>query len=104
MGDKIQATIENVLMRAFENQIEEGSIILLSRFRVSEMNFKYPVINHPFKLNFYRQTNIKRSLEFDGHLYGFRFVDFHQIINKHVQVEDTVGIIFLYFKLMTTFE
>ncbi|KAL8189061.1 hypothetical protein R6Q57_029322, partial [Mikania cordata] len=83
-GDKIQATIKKILMCAFENQLEEGNIILLSRFGVGEMNFKYPVIKHPFRLNFCRQTNIKRCLEFDGPLYGFRFIDFHQIINKHV--------------------
>ncbi|KAD4981781.1 hypothetical protein E3N88_18452 [Mikania micrantha] len=48
-GDKIQATIKKVLMCAFENQLEEGSIILLSRFGVGEMNFKYHVIKHPFR-------------------------------------------------------
>ncbi|KAL8210654.1 hypothetical protein R6Q57_005091 [Mikania cordata] len=84
-GDKIQATIKKVLMFAFENQLEEANIILLNRFGVGEMNFKYFVIKHNFKLNFYRQTNINRCLEFDGPLYSFRFVDFHQIINMHVQ-------------------
>ncbi|KAL8243998.1 hypothetical protein R6Q59_010256 [Mikania micrantha] len=83
--DKIQATAKKVLMYIFENQLEEGNIILLSRFGVGQMNFKYHVIKHNFKLNFYRQTNIERCLEFDGPLYGFRFVDFHQIINRHVQ-------------------
>ncbi|KAL8204478.1 hypothetical protein R6Q57_010101, partial [Mikania cordata] len=89
-GDKIQATIKKVLMCAFENQLEEGNIILLSRFSVGEMNIKYHVIKHSLKLNFYCQTNIKRCLEFDSPLYGFRFIDFYQIINRHVQVEDTV--------------
>ncbi|XP_022019173.1 replication protein A 70 kDa DNA-binding subunit C-like [Helianthus annuus] len=44
-GDKIQATVKKGLMCVFENQLEEGSVVLLSKFGVGEMNDKFPIIN-----------------------------------------------------------
>ncbi|XP_022023700.1 uncharacterized protein LOC110923955 [Helianthus annuus] len=62
-GDKIQATVKKVLMCVFENQLEEGSVVLLSKFGVGEMNDKFP------------------------------FVDLHEIINREVEVESTADVI-----------
>ncbi|XP_035840006.1 uncharacterized protein LOC118487346 [Helianthus annuus] len=90
-GDKIQATIKKVLMCVFENQLEEGSVVFLSKFGVGEMNGKFPVIKYSYKLIFYRHTNVKHCENFDGPLYGFQFVDLHHIINREVEVESTVG-------------
>ncbi|KAL8227402.1 hypothetical protein R6Q59_000131 [Mikania micrantha] len=70
-------------MPNFENQLQESSIIFLTKFGVGEMTFKYLVIKHTFKLNFNRQTNVKNCLDFDGPLYGFRFTGFTKsLINK----------------------
>ncbi|KAJ0449938.1 putative transcription factor interactor and regulator LIM family [Helianthus annuus] len=65
-GDKIQATIKKVLMCVFENQLEEGSVVFLSKFGVGEMNGKFPVIKYSYKLIFYRHTNVKRWGQVEG--------------------------------------
>lgn len=79
----------------FEKQLEEGCTIFLSKFGVGEMNFKFPVIKHPYKLIFYRQTVVKPCDDFAGPLYGFRFVEFDDIINRKVGAEATVGKLYL---------
>ncbi|XP_022032383.1 uncharacterized protein LOC110933470 [Helianthus annuus] len=91
-GDKSQVIVKKVLMSVFENQLEEGSAVVLSKFGVGEMNDKFPIIKHSYKLIFYHQTNVKRCEDFKGPLYGFQLVDFHHIINRDVVVESTIDV------------
>jgi signal peptidase I len=80
-----------MFMHIFENQLQEGSIILLNKFGVGENTDKFPVIKHSYKLIFYRHTTVTICQEFLGPLYGFLFVDFDHIINGEVEFENTVG-------------
>lgn len=81
MPEKIQATIKMALCLKFENVLEEGMIVFLSKFGVGENRGKYPKLKHRYKLNFDRCNSVKRCFSFDEPLYGFNFFDFAEINN-----------------------
>ncbi|GJQ95661.1 replication protein A 70 kDa DNA-binding subunit B-like protein [Tanacetum coccineum] len=92
-GRKIQATIKKMLIPNFEMLLQEGSIIILSKFGIAENNGKYPVIKHQYKLNFYRNTIVKKSLDFQGPVFGFHFVSFDNILNNEAGFDFSVDVI-----------
>ncbi|KAJ9554909.1 hypothetical protein OSB04_009523 [Centaurea solstitialis] len=90
-GKKIQGTIKAKLIHNFERFLAEGSIVVLSNFGVAENSGNYCIINHPCKLNFYHTTTVKKIEVFDGPVYGFGFVKFHDINNKKIGDEFAIG-------------
>ncbi|KAJ9551434.1 hypothetical protein OSB04_015479 [Centaurea solstitialis] len=92
-GKKIQGTIKAKLIHNFERFLAEGSIVVLSNFGVAENSGNYRIINHPCKLNFYHTTTVKKIEVFDGPVYGFGFVKFHDINNKKIGDEFAIDVI-----------
>ncbi|KAJ9535597.1 hypothetical protein OSB04_un001264 [Centaurea solstitialis] len=92
-GKKIQGTIKAKLIHNFERFLAEGSIVVLSNFGVAENSGNYCIINHPCKLNFYHTTTVKKIEVFDGPVYGFGFVKFHDINNKKIGDEFAIDVI-----------
>ncbi|KAJ9554099.1 hypothetical protein OSB04_018144 [Centaurea solstitialis] len=90
---KIQGTIKAKLIHNFERFLAEGSIVVLSNFGVAENSGNYRIINHPCKLNFYHTTTVKKIEVFDGPVYGFGFVKFHDINNKKIGDEFAIDVI-----------
>ncbi|PWA72601.1 nucleic acid-binding, OB-fold protein [Artemisia annua] len=86
-----KATIKKMLLPSFEMLLQEGSIIILSKFGIAENNGKHPVIKHQYKLNFYRNTIVKKSLDFQGPVFGFLFVSFDDILNNEAGFDFCVG-------------
>ncbi|KAJ9550919.1 hypothetical protein OSB04_014964 [Centaurea solstitialis] len=92
-GKKIQGTIKAKLIHNFERFLAEGSIVVLSNFGVAENSGNYRIINHPCKLNFYHTTTVKKIEVFDGPVYRFGFVKFHDINNKKIGDEFAIDVI-----------
>lgn len=80
LGDKMQATVNNVLILTFDNLLEENIIVFINKFVVVEMNEKILVIRHAYKINFYHNTTVNKVMEFYGPMYEFSFVPFDDII------------------------
>ncbi|GJW63303.1 replication protein A 70 kDa DNA-binding subunit C-like protein, partial [Tanacetum coccineum] len=69
------------LIPTFEPLLEQGTAVVITKFGIAENGGQYLILKHPFKLNFYRHT---KCPDFQGSLYGFRFVPFADILNKEV--------------------
>ncbi|GKB95436.1 reverse transcriptase domain-containing protein [Tanacetum coccineum] len=81
------------MIPTFEPLLEQGTTVLITKFGVAKNGGQYLILKHPFKLNFYRHTTVKKCPDFQGSLYGFRFVPFANILNKEVVGAEDVDVI-----------
>ncbi|GKE10468.1 nucleic acid-binding, OB-fold protein [Tanacetum coccineum] len=70
-GERIHAVVKKQSIPTFEPLLEQGMSVVITKFGVSENGGQYPILKHPFKLNFYRHTTVKTYPDFQGLLYGF---------------------------------
>ncbi|GJW67538.1 replication protein A 70 kDa DNA-binding subunit B [Tanacetum coccineum] len=75
-GNRVQGTIRNQNINKFQLLIDEGSCYRISNFDVGDNGGKYPLLNHRYKLNFYRNTTVTRVANFDNNTRGFKFEPF----------------------------
>ncbi|XP_022025015.1 uncharacterized protein LOC110925368 [Helianthus annuus] len=80
-GRKNQAGIKAPLIPLFISQLHEDEVVILSRFGVGENTDAYKVINHGYKINFYRCTVVTRANGWQGVDYGFNFIAHSHILN-----------------------
>ncbi|GJR85827.1 nucleic acid-binding, OB-fold protein [Tanacetum coccineum] len=92
-GERIHAVVKKQLIPTFEPLLEQGTTVVITKFGVAENGGQYLILKHPFKLNFYRHTAVKKCPDFQGSLYGFRFVPFANILNKEVVGAEDVDVI-----------
>ncbi|XP_071708058.1 uncharacterized protein [Rutidosis leptorrhynchoides] len=96
-SDKIHATVKHGLMHNFESVLEEGVVVMLSKFIVGDnKKLKYPMTQHKYKLTFLRGTNIRRCLSWNGPVNGSNFFPFSEISlhgqDEHLPV-DIIGVV-----------
>ena len=65
----------------FDSQLQEDSVVVLSRFGVGENLDPYKVVNHAYKINFYRCTTVRPAVGWEGVEYGFKLIS-HSLIDK----------------------
>ncbi|XP_035830152.1 uncharacterized protein LOC110933065 [Helianthus annuus] len=95
-GRKIQAGIKAPLIPVFISQLHEDEVVILSRFGVGENNDTYKVVNHGYKINFYRCTVVTRASGWEGVDYGFNFMAHSEILKgegKNLVTVDVAGIV-----------
>ncbi|XP_071695627.1 replication protein A 70 kDa DNA-binding subunit B-like [Rutidosis leptorrhynchoides] len=80
--DKIGAVVKQALCPDFEKDLEVGAVFMISRFGVGDNKGKYPVYMHKLKLNFYRNTSLRRVCSFYGPKNAFQFMPFSQVWDK----------------------
>ncbi|GJW67312.1 hypothetical protein Tco_0121736 [Tanacetum coccineum] len=56
--------------------IDEGSCYEIGNFGVGDNGSKYPLLNHRYKMNFYKNTYVTRAGNFDNNTRGFKFEPF----------------------------
>ncbi|KAM0000258.1 putative nucleic acid-binding protein [Helianthus debilis subsp. tardiflorus] len=79
-GSKVQAGIKASLIHVFISQLHEDEIVILSKFGVGENTDPYKVVNHDYKINFYRCTVVTRANGWQGVDYGFKFMAHSDIV------------------------
>ncbi|KAJ0843589.1 putative Ubiquitin-like domain, nucleic acid-binding, Ubiquitin-like domain superfamily [Helianthus annuus] len=95
-GRKIQAGIKAPLIPVFISQLHEDEVVILSRFGVGENNDTYKVVNHGYKINFYRCTIVTRASGWEGVDYEFNFMAHSEILKgegKNLVTVDVAGIV-----------
>ncbi|KAK1423170.1 hypothetical protein QVD17_18465 [Tagetes erecta] len=80
-GVKIQAVLKQHLIPLFEHQLEEDNVVLISKFGVGTNTGPFKVIDHVYKINFYRCTTVQPAHGWEGVEYGFNFIPFPQIVS-----------------------
>ncbi|GJZ31445.1 replication protein A 70 kDa DNA-binding subunit B [Tanacetum coccineum] len=94
LGNRIQAPMKGKdLMNKFMAGLDEGSCYRIRNFKVGENRGKYPLLNHRYKINFYKNTSITRVNHFDQNLRGFKFKPFQNFKTKHFGPTDLVDVI-----------
>ncbi|GJU90890.1 replication protein A 70 kDa DNA-binding subunit B [Tanacetum coccineum] len=92
-GNRVQATIKLDSMNKFLAVLDEGSCYRIGNFGVGENGVKYPLLNHPYKINFYKNTSIARVNHFDQNLRGFKFEPFQNFRSRQFGSTDIVDVI-----------
>ncbi|GJY63251.1 replication protein A 70 kDa DNA-binding subunit B, partial [Tanacetum coccineum] len=93
-GNHVQGTIMNQNINKFQLLIDEGSCYRISNFGVGDNGGKYPLLNHRYKLNFYKNTTVTRVANFDNNTRGFKFEPFSNFtVRKFFETEvvDVIG-------------
>ncbi|GJT43909.1 replication protein A 70 kDa DNA-binding subunit C-like protein [Tanacetum coccineum] len=85
-GERIHVVVKKQLIPTFEPLLEQGMSVVITKFGVAKNGGKYPILKHPFKLNFYRHTTVMKCSDFQSSLYGFCFVPFADILNFDVML------------------
>ncbi|XP_071714113.1 uncharacterized protein [Rutidosis leptorrhynchoides] len=90
---KIGVVVKKVLCPEFENDLQEGGVYILTNFGVGDNKGSYPVYMHKWKLNFYRNTTLRRVSSFDGPDNDFQFLPFSQVSDKKDETNLLVDVI-----------
>nr|XP_043639301.1 uncharacterized protein LOC122610372 [Erigeron canadensis] len=95
-GAKIQASIKKKLISDFKNVMEEGTVRVISDFAVGSNSRSYMLVNHPFKLNFYKTTKVKVSDDFAEIINPYVFPSFGDLLMRNLDMRvafDIVGLV-----------
>ena len=91
-GNRVQATVrskENI--NKFQLLIDEGSCYRIGNFGVGENGGRFPLLNHRFKITFFKNTSVTRVPTFDNNVRGFNFEPFQNFASKRFKDTDVVG-------------
>ncbi|GKC86212.1 replication protein A 70 kDa DNA-binding subunit B [Tanacetum coccineum] len=75
-GNRVQATVRNKKISKFQLLIDEGSCYRIGNLGVGDNGSKYPMLNHLYKMIFYKNTSMTRVDNFDNNTRGFKFEPF----------------------------
>ncbi|GKC65926.1 replication protein A 70 kDa DNA-binding subunit B, partial [Tanacetum coccineum] len=81
------------LINKFHLLIDEGSRYRIGDFGVGDNGGKYPLLNHKFKIAFYKNTSLTRLASFDKNSRGFRFEPFQNFTTKHFKETELVDVV-----------
>ncbi|GKC26564.1 nucleic acid-binding, OB-fold, replication protein A, OB domain protein [Tanacetum coccineum] len=82
-GNKIQATVKNTCVKNHEKSLGQDMCLYISEFGVTDNDEKDTfVVKHPYKINFYRTTRVKKCDDFSGPVYGFNFKPFTDLLQE----------------------
>ncbi|PWA50288.1 replication protein A 70 kDa DNA-binding subunit B [Artemisia annua] len=92
-GSRIHGSVRSQFLNTFEKLLLEGSAVYLSNFGVAEYQGKTKYTEHRYKINFYRNTVVKQTTNFDGPQNVFHFVEFEKILKNHIPDNGCIDII-----------
>nr|GEU96678.1 uncharacterized protein [Tanacetum cinerariifolium] len=82
-GNKIQETVKNTCVKNHEKSLGQDMCLYISEFGVTNNDAKDTfVVKHPYKINFYRTTRVKKCDDFSGPVYGFNFKPFTDLLQE----------------------
>ncbi|GJR03743.1 replication protein A 70 kDa DNA-binding subunit C-like protein [Tanacetum coccineum] len=90
-GDKIQGCVDNMFLEEDRQFVREGAVLIMTNFSVTENIDTYKLINNQFKIVLHKKTYVEAVDKFIGSLNGFRFVQFHDILDKNITNNQCVG-------------
>ncbi|GJY72120.1 ATP-dependent DNA helicase PIF1-like protein [Tanacetum coccineum] len=73
MGNRVQATVRNHDIKKFQPILDEGACYRITNFGIGENSGNFPLLEHRFKLSFFKNTALTRVESFDSNPRGFRF-------------------------------
>ncbi|GJU71972.1 replication protein A 70 kDa DNA-binding subunit B [Tanacetum coccineum] len=76
MGNRVQATVRNQDIKKFQPILDEGACYRISNFGVDENGGNIPLLDHRYKLSFFKNTALTRVGIFYSNPRGFRFEHF----------------------------
>ncbi|GJU77493.1 putative reverse transcriptase domain-containing protein [Tanacetum coccineum] len=96
MGNRVQATIRNHDIKKFQPILDERASYRISNFGIGENSGNFPLLEHRFKLNFFKNTALTRIESFDSNPRGFRFEHFGAFTSRKFferELSDVIGTI-----------
>ncbi|KAH0862162.1 hypothetical protein HID58_079373 [Brassica napus] len=93
-GTRIHASIDEDLIKIYEGKVSEGVAFFISNFTLVNYATQYRTNPFPYKLTFYRTTNITPCDDFSSYLpnkYLKNFLQIHSGIFKNDVLIDVVG-------------
>ncbi|GJV36989.1 replication protein A 70 kDa DNA-binding subunit B [Tanacetum coccineum] len=97
-GDRIQVYVKKDWMFRSEPLLQDGICYLISNFGVTENGRRLPLLQHDWKLSFYKNTNVTRIYQFDDNFTGFKSEPFTRILDTNEEYKenkfvDVIGIV-----------
>ncbi|GJY18904.1 replication protein A 70 kDa DNA-binding subunit B, partial [Tanacetum coccineum] len=95
MGNRVQATVRNQDIKKFQPILDEGACYRISNFGVDENGGNIPLLDHRYKLSFFKNTALTRVGIFYSNPRGFRFEHFGAFTSRKSLRElcDVIGTI-----------
>nr|XP_043624018.1 replication protein A 70 kDa DNA-binding subunit A-like [Erigeron canadensis] len=92
-GNKMQVLLKGKLMPTLDPILQKDAILLFKKLGVGAQDDKFPVVDLPRKLIFYKVTEVLPSFGWRGHPYGFQFKNLEEISPQLMQQVLTVDVI-----------
>ncbi|GJQ89793.1 replication protein A 70 kDa DNA-binding subunit B [Tanacetum coccineum] len=94
-GNRVQATVRNQDIKKFQPILDEGACYRISNFGVNENGGNIPLLDHRYKLSFFKNTALTRVGIFYSNPRGFRFEHFGAFTSRKSLRElcDVIGTI-----------
>ncbi|GJV81156.1 replication protein A 70 kDa DNA-binding subunit B [Tanacetum coccineum] len=84
MGNRVQATVRNQDIKKFQPILDEGACYRISNFGIGENGGNIPLLDHRYKLSFFKNTALTRVGIFDSNPRGFRFEHFGAFTSRKI--------------------
>lgn len=84
-GYKILAMVKKNILSDFEQLLQEGSNVIISKFNVASYPFNFKLVDHKCKINFSASTTVQPTSDF--HVENdtqYNFVKYEDVISKTV--------------------
>ncbi|GJY36138.1 replication protein A 70 kDa DNA-binding subunit B [Tanacetum coccineum] len=85
-------SLDSVLQDA-QLLLDEGSCYRIGNFRVGDNSAKYPLLNHKYKVDLFKNTYVTRVASFDNNPHGFKFEPFPNFHIRKFTANDVVDVI-----------
>ncbi|GKC41354.1 replication protein A 70 kDa DNA-binding subunit B [Tanacetum coccineum] len=93
MGNRVQATVRNQDIKKFQPILDEGACYRISNFGIGENGGNIPLLDHRYKLSFFKNTALTRVGIFDSNPRGFRFEHFGAFTSRKISERELCDVI-----------
>ncbi|GKA75714.1 replication protein A 70 kDa DNA-binding subunit B [Tanacetum coccineum] len=92
-GNRVQATVRNQDIKKFQPILDEGACYRISNFGIDENGGNIPLLDHRYKLSFFKNTALTRVGIFDSNPRGFRFEHFGAFTSRKISERELCDVI-----------
>ncbi|GJT75732.1 ATP-dependent DNA helicase PIF1-like protein [Tanacetum coccineum] len=89
--NRVQATIRKHDIKKFQPILDEVACYRISNFGIGENSGNFPLLEHRFKLSFFKNTALTRVESFDSNPRGFRFEHFDAFTSRKFSERELSG-------------
>nr|KAJ0199027.1 hypothetical protein LSAT_V11C600319000 [Lactuca sativa] len=82
-GCRIQAIIKKNLIPVFESLFDEGAVREISNFAIANNEGEYMLVPHKHKINFYKTTKVRVSIDFVDTVDRYHFISFPDLLARN---------------------